>query len=94
VGDANKCLFERTPACLKDGRVLGNLGCASLWGVKATDSEFGRDGFISDQSRLTAGGSRAVMFSYCSKSEVLQVYVTPCKALGASTALQSSFTCG
>jgi hypothetical protein len=68
VGDANKRLFEKTPACLKDGRVLGNLGYASLWGVKVTDSEIGRDGFISNQSRLAAvrrvGRYRRVNVSY------------------------------
>jgi len=60
VGDANKRLFEKMPACLKDGRVLGNLGCASLWGVMVTVSEIGRNGFFSNHSRLAAGGSRAV----------------------------------
>jgi hypothetical protein len=87
VSDANKHLFERTPAFPKGWQVLGNLGYASLWGVMVTDNEIGRDGFISDQSRLAAGGSRAVMFSYCSKSEVQQVNKSPRKALGASTAL-------
>jgi hypothetical protein len=56
VGDAKKSLFEKTPACLKDGRVLGNLVDASLWGVKVTVSEIGRDCFISKQSRLAASG--------------------------------------
>ena len=76
MGDANKRLFEKTPACLKGWRVLGYLGCASLWGVKVTDSEIGRDGFISDQSRLATEGSRAVSLGYCSKSEIQQANVT------------------
>jgi len=86
VGNANKRFFEKMLAYPKGWRVLGYLVDASLWGVKVTDSEIGRDGFISDQSRLAAGGSRAVRLGYCSKSEVQQVNETPRKALGASTA--------
>ena len=93
-GLSSKRLFELVPACLKGWRVLGNLGYASLCGVMVTVSENGRDGFISNQSRLAAEGSRAVSAGYCSKSEIRQVNVTPRKALGASTALQPSFTCG
>jgi len=54
VGDANNCLFEKAPAYPKGWRVSGNLVDVSLRGVKVTDSEIGRDGFISDQSRLAA----------------------------------------
>jgi hypothetical protein len=74
------------PACLKDGRGLGNLVDASLWGVMVTVSENERDGFISNQSRLVTEGSRAVSLGFYSKSEIQQANVTQRKALGASTA--------
>jgi hypothetical protein len=57
-------LFSVSPTS-KGWRVLGNLGYASLWGVKATVSEIGREGFISKQSRLAAEGGLAVSAGQC-----------------------------